>query len=63
MINLIVQKTDIFPNLIWLRFPRLLDTALRHGSGPEGLWVIAKLVRANRGILQISASQRKTCND
>ena len=30
------QEYNIFPNLIWLRFPRLLDVALREGSGGEG---------------------------
>ncbi|CAK9094854.1 unnamed protein product [Durusdinium trenchii] len=53
--ELILQESGIFPNLVWLRFPRLLDTALKDGSGGEGIGVIAKLVSANWSILKIPA--------
>ena len=50
----ILQEYNIFPNLIWLRFPRLLDVALREGSGGEGIDVIARLVANNWSILKVS---------
>ncbi|CAJ1406349.1 unnamed protein product [Effrenium voratum] len=55
LLEMLLQKYDIFPNLIWLRFPRLLDVILRAGDG-EGIGVIKRLVAANSSLLMISVN-------
>ncbi|CAE6940480.1 unnamed protein product [Symbiodinium sp. CCMP2592] len=48
------QYADLFPNLIWLRMPRMVDVSLRAGHSEEGLGILAKLLWSNWSLLQIS---------
>ncbi|CAE7459725.1 unnamed protein product [Symbiodinium natans] len=48
------QYADLFPNLIWLRIPRMVDVTLRAGHSEEGLGILAKLLWSNWSLLQIS---------
>lgn len=49
-----IFEKDMFPNLIWLRFPRLLDVLLKANSSSEGIGVLAKLMSDNSTLMMVS---------